>query len=164
MLPKDVLEMLRHNSLIQLATCSNDVPSASLMNFTFIEPGQGFDPEGQDHLIVMASPPNTVKVNNVQANPNVSLLLHDWQAAAQESEGLAGFLQQVNRSALGQKSVTLNGTAKVLDGPEAEHYRKKHLDNNPEAACFITNSQIIIINTTGVKVADSRNHVKTFTP
>lgn len=162
MLPENVLAMLRHNSLIQLATCSNDVPSASLMNFTLIEPGQGFGTESQDHLIVMASPPNTVKVHNLSVNPNVSLLLHDWQTAAQESDGLAGFLQQLNRSAMGQKSLTLSGKAKILDGPEAEHYRQKHLERNPDASCFITNSQIIIINLTAVKIADTRNHVETY--
>lgn len=91
--------------------------------------------------------PASKKMNNVVANPNVSILVHDWVShrppttARRPSGGspgpehrssLASLLLNLNTSAISSISATINGTARLVDhgSDEERFYRDRHLENN----------------------------------
>lgn len=98
----------------------------------------------------MTTNPSSKKTDNLVANPNVSLLVHDWvshrpptnnAARSTSPEGrrnpgarssLATLLMGMNTSAMGSISATINGTAEVLpQGSDEEKWCKtQHLENN----------------------------------
>ena len=96
----------------------------------------------------MTTNPTSRKTENLIANPNVSLLVHDWIShrpatrSDPEREGspppaatgssLASLLLGLNTAALGRISATINGTARVLDpGAEEDLWcREKHVENH----------------------------------
>ena len=59
-------KMLRENSLCVLATCSNDFPNSSLMQYIYDSSGM---------KIFMLTQEDSVKHHNIMANPHVSLLI-----------------------------------------------------------------------------------------
>lgn len=115
------------------------------MNYTYLTES----PFGEGPAIVMTTNPASKKALNLVANPNVSLLVHDWvsprppTAAGSGGRGgspppevarssLASLLSNLNTSALGSISATINGVARVVaSGTEEERYlRQKHLENH----------------------------------
>ncbi|KAI5285231.1 hypothetical protein KEM52_002532 [Ascosphaera acerosa] len=108
-------------------------------------------------IIIMTTNPSSRKALNLQSNPRVSLLVHDWvshrpptaprdspAANGGGSEGspalppaatrssLASLLMSLNTSALSSISTTITGTAAFCDvGSEEEKWcKEKHLENN----------------------------------
>lgn len=172
-LPPVVNELLLNNSLLQLGTSKDDVPSVSLMSFSFIPATDSTPP-----TIILSSEPNTQKIINIKANPNVSLLIHDWTShqnpnrssistgkslsVPKSSTNISQFLEKLNQAQLSQTSVTLYGHARIPAGEEADYFRAKHLQINPDAACFIKNANIVLVVPHQAKVADSENHVQSF--
>lgn len=153
-----VLELLKSNRFLHLGTCKDNVPSVSLMNFSLVQPEGGDRP-----VIILASPRDTVKLENIQANPNVSLLIHDYVTpSSSEGTNLASYLQKINQSELSQRSATISGRARIAQGDEAEYFRKKHLQAHKDAACFIDNADIIVVEMDRGKIADSRNNITQF--
>ncbi|CAK7216914.1 hypothetical protein SBRCBS47491_002985 [Sporothrix bragantina] len=78
-LPTEVVQCLENARFLHLATCVDNQPHVSLMNYTYL-PSAATAP---DHpiaapVIVMTSNPASKKTHNIVANPNVSLLVHDW--------------------------------------------------------------------------------------
>ncbi|CAK7223702.1 hypothetical protein SCUCBS95973_005269 [Sporothrix curviconia] len=78
-LPTEVVQCLENARFLHLATCVDNIPHVSLMNYTYL-PSAATAP---DHplaapVIVMTSNPASKKTHNIVANPNVSLLVHDW--------------------------------------------------------------------------------------
>lgn len=145
-LPKHALTAVQ----LHLATCTELQPHVALMNYTYL-PSHPFAnsssllPAGP--VIVMTSNPSSRKTSNLTANPNVSLLVHDWvshrpptnnRSASPEGRrnagrsSLASLLMGMNTSAMGSISATINGTATVLPvGSEEEKWCKlQHLENN----------------------------------
>ncbi len=55
-----------------LATCTNNVPHVSLMNYTYLSDS----PFSAAPVIVMTTNPASKKMQNLVENPNVSLLVH----------------------------------------------------------------------------------------
>jgi len=121
-------------------------PHISLMNYTYL----ASTPFSRTPVIVMTTNPASKKTYNLQANPRVSLLVHDWvshrpptrtadpgregspppQAAARSS--LASLLLNINTSALSRISATINGDARIVElGSDEEKWCKDmHLENN----------------------------------
>lgn len=146
-LPEEVVACLNSTRFLHLATCTNNQPHVSLMNYTYIPPSSHPRlPAGPS--IVMTSNPSSKKTVNLQQNPNVSLLVHDWVSSrppattrnsgreASPSSGrassLANMLMQMNSAAVSSISATMNGEATVLEpGTEEDKWcREQHLANN----------------------------------
>lgn len=165
-IPPVVEQLLRNNKLLHLATSSNDQPSVSLMNFSYVEP-DGASPA----TIILSSSPDTTKIENIKFNPNVALLIHDWThdhspesetISLSKASNLSQYLARLNQSQLSQTSATLYGHARIPSGEEAEYYRAKHLGCNPEAECFIKNADVVLVVPHKVRIADFHNNVKTY--
>ena len=60
-------------SQLHLATCIDNVPNVSLMNYTYLPSS----PYSSSPVIVMTTNPASRKAINIIANSNVSLLVHD---------------------------------------------------------------------------------------
>ncbi|KAK0730065.1 hypothetical protein B0H67DRAFT_596320 [Lasiosphaeris hirsuta] len=146
-LPSEVVQCLENARFLHLATCTDNVPHVSLMNYTYLP----LSPFSSSPVIVMTTNPASKKMNNLVANPNVSLLVHDWVShrptttsrrlsggARSASPGpappssLAALLFNLNTSAVSSISATINGAARLVDSgsDEEKFYREKHLDNN----------------------------------
>ncbi|KAI0894012.1 hypothetical protein F4806DRAFT_473652 [Annulohypoxylon nitens] len=142
-LPPDVVQCLENARFLHLATCIDNQPHVSLMNYTYIPSSQ----YSSAPVIVMTTNPSSKKTNNLVVNPNVSLLVHDWVSHRPPTQGrrmsggspgpehrssLASLLLNLNTSAISSISATINGTAQlVARGSEEEaFYRSQHLENN----------------------------------
>ena len=138
------------------------------MNYTYVPQGEGA-PYEESACVVLTSKRDTQKFQNIEVNPNVSLLVHDWVTAKSMAEsagtGLAQLLKNLNQSEMSSLSATLTGTAKIIsDDKEADFFREKHLENNPvDAKCFIKGDTVVIlVKIESATVADVQNHVRTY--
>jgi hypothetical protein len=118
------------------------------MKYTYL-PSTPFSPAP---TIIMTTPPSSQKTLNLQSNPKVSLLVHDWishrpptlsgspntaaaalpTATSEHRSSLANLLLGLNSASLSRISVSLNGSAKFLEpGSDEEAWCKsKHRENN----------------------------------
>ena len=106
-------------------------------------------PYSQTPTIIMTTPPSSQKTHNLQSNPLVSLLVHDWvshrpptldQSARSPSPSrpnprsgsLAELLLGMNTASLSRISTTINGVAQIVPRGSAEEawYKAQHLANN----------------------------------
>jgi hypothetical protein len=152
-LPEEVSTLLTNARFLHLATCTNNRPHVSLMNYTYLPPNSRPTPTNAASQlpagpsIIMTSNPSSKKTINLLENPNVSLLVHDWvssrpqnvSASGREASptgarasSLANMLMQMNSAAVSSISATINGHATVLEpGTEEEKWcREQHLANN----------------------------------
>ncbi|KAF3768613.1 hypothetical protein M406DRAFT_344719 [Cryphonectria parasitica EP155] len=149
-LPPDVVQCLENARFLHLATCTDNIPTVSLMNYTYL-PSSAFS---SSPVIIMTTNPASRKMANLRTNPHVSLLVHDWVShrppttssrrlssssggggsppAAHRPSSLASLLLNLNTSAMSSISATINGSARLVDpGTDEERfYRGVHLDNN----------------------------------
>ncbi|OAA61691.1 pyridoxamine phosphate oxidase [Niveomyces insectorum RCEF 264] len=92
-LPTEVVQCLENARFLHLATCVNNQPYVSLMNYTYLPhayalPSSSSSPSlaptapagssSSGPVIVMTTNQASKKTHNIHANPNVSLLVHDW--------------------------------------------------------------------------------------
>ncbi|CCC07714.1 hypothetical protein SMACR_01281 [Sordaria macrospora] len=145
-LPPEVVQCLENARFLHLATCVDNMPHVSLMNYTYLPSSPYSD---GSPVIVMTTNPASKKMNNLVANPNVSLLVHDWVShrpstshqrrpsggspgPEHRSSSLAALLFNLNTSAVSSISATINGSARLVDrgSEEEKFYREKHLENN----------------------------------
>jgi hypothetical protein len=114
------------------------------MSYTYL-PATPFD---LYPTIIMTTNPSSRKTLNLESNPRVSLLVHDWVShrpptrapnardgsppPAASRSSLASLLLNLNTSALSSISTTITGTARFLEpGSEEEQWCKdQHLENN----------------------------------
>ncbi|KAK0749250.1 hypothetical protein B0T18DRAFT_436839 [Schizothecium vesticola] len=143
-LPAEVVQCLENARFLHLATCTDNIPHVSLMNYTYLPS----TPYSSAPVIVMTTNPASKKMNNLVLNPSVSLLVHDWvshrpttsTAARRLSAGtpappdssLAALLFNLNSSAVSSISATINGEARLVaaGSDEERFYRAKHLEAN----------------------------------
>ncbi|KAI1395653.1 hypothetical protein F4819DRAFT_179425 [Hypoxylon fuscum] len=142
-LPPDVVQCLENARFLHLATCTDNQPHVSLMNYTYIPSSQ----YSSLPVIVMTTNPSSKKTNNLVLNPNVSLLVHDWVSHRPPTQGrrmsggspgpehrssLASLLLNLNTSAISSISATINGQAEMVarGSDEEQFYRSQHLENN----------------------------------
>lgn len=97
---KDVKDLLLNEKLCMMATCWEDKPYISLMNFTYLE---------AENKVLLSTRKNSKKYENIQKNKHISLLVFS------KTDGV---------------SATLLGTSLTLDVHEEGHYRELHLQNN----------------------------------
>ncbi len=170
-LPQRVSELLKASKFLHLATCSNDVPHVSLMNFTFIEPSQQDCAllQSNKNMLLVTTPKDTKKFQNLQKNDKVSILIHDWVTSASPAGGdVLKLLQSINQTEVGDLSITLDGRAVkyLLDNKSEEYtfFKDLHLKKNPDAKAFVEgdNVALILIQIEESKVSDSHNNVENF--
>ncbi|KAL5113822.1 hypothetical protein ACEQ8H_008284 [Pleosporales sp. CAS-2024a] len=144
-LPNEVVTCLQNARFLHLATCSNNVPHVSLMNYTYLPS----TPYSESPIIIMTTPPTSRKTQNLESNPLVSLLVHDWIShrpptltqtapspspihSAPRSGSLAELLLGINTASLSRISTTINGVARTVPSGSAEEswYKAQHLANN----------------------------------
>lgn len=119
------------------------------MSYTYL----ASSPFSSQPTIVMTTNPSSRKTLNLQANPRVSLLVHDWVShrpptrtrdnerngsppPAATRSSLASLLASINTSALSSISTTIVGRARFMErGSEEEKwYKARHLENNTFAS------------------------------
>lgn len=177
-LPESVLNLLNSSRFIHLATCLDNKPHVSLMNYTFVR-------QGDDNVVIVSTPRKTTKFENMLSNPNVSLLIHDWisvkntagqsleePSASPKRNSLYELLANFNRNELSRVSVMLDGEAKILDktvdGRVFDFYKSLHLNNSKidhaQVKNYIENDDnaLIIIRITNCKVTDTDNNVELY--
>ncbi|KAF2856569.1 pyridoxamine phosphate oxidase-like protein [Plenodomus tracheiphilus IPT5] len=144
-LPDEVVTCLQNARFLHLATCSENIPHVSLMNYTYLPS----TPYYQTPIIIMTTPPSSRKTRNLESNTLVSLLVHDWishrpptlnqpgrspspSLPAPRSGSLAELLLGMNTASLSRISATINGIAELVpSGSEEEVWCKaQHLANN----------------------------------
>ncbi|KAK2593285.1 hypothetical protein QQS21_009009 [Conoideocrella luteorostrata] len=143
-LPQEVVQCLENARFLHLATCTDNVPNVSLMNYTYLPSS----PYSSVPVIVMTTNPRSRKTTNIVANSNVSLLVHDWVSHRPPTQGrrmsggsspgpehrssLASLLLNLNSTAMSSISATIGGAARLApSGSEEEKYfTEQHLANN----------------------------------
>lgn len=118
------------------------------MNYTYLP----HTPYSNSPTIIMTTPPTSQKTHNLESNPLVSLLVHDWVShrpptlhsatspagrapsprAAPRSGSLAELLLGMNTASLSRISTTINGIAKIVESGSEEEawYKEQHVANN----------------------------------
>merc|ERR1712000_37119 len=71
-LPQEVVQCLENARFLHLATCSDNTPHVSLMNYTYLPSS----PYNAYPVIVMTTNPSSRKTTSIRSNPTVSLLVH----------------------------------------------------------------------------------------
>ena len=114
------------------------------MNFTYDQPSE---------QLIFTTRRDTQKAANLELNPRVAILLHDFPHLRATAGG-----EGYGRSC----SITLYGEARVLpDGPVAELLRARHLTRNPDQVQFIRGPGIAVvsINIEKARVCDNAGSV-----
>jgi hypothetical protein len=118
------------------------------MSYTYL-PCTAFS---QHPTIIMTTPPSSRKTGYLLENPRVSLLVHDWvssrpptltspegllgtspeSGSGRAASGLANLLYGINSASMSRISVSINGTARLLDngGAEAAWCKERHKAHN----------------------------------
>jgi len=146
LLPPEAINCLENARFLHLATCRDENPHISLMNYTYLPS----TPYSAQPTIIMTTPPSSRKTSYLESNPKVSMLVHDWVShrpptlASSDAQlstspegqgrtsGLASLLYNINSASLSRISVSMNGTARLLDeGSEEEGwYKMRHKEHN----------------------------------
>ncbi|CCE64820.1 hypothetical protein TPHA_0I03190 [Tetrapisispora phaffii CBS 4417] len=191
--PDHLLNLIKKSKYLHLATSSTEcVPSISLMNYIYVPQDKLFRPADIYDYIIFATPQNTEKYHNMEANPVVALLFHDWVTANNLSikkkslsqtntpepgasgivesappSKLLNLLQELNQAELNEMSATIIGHAYIVsqDSEEESHYKKLLLKVNPDASAFILGEETVVVKVKieSCKVTDTSNNTKIYT-
>jgi hypothetical protein len=156
------------------------------MSYTYL----ASTPYSSEPTIVMTSPPSSRKSTFLEANPKVSLLVHDWvshrpptleaqlstspEGGPGRTSGLASLLAGMNSAALSRISVSINGTAQILD-PESEEatwFKARHKESNTfgdtidntDAGCYIESQEahVVVVKIKDGRISDWKGTTKDF--
>ncbi|RDA91190.1 hypothetical protein CP533_4815 [Ophiocordyceps camponoti-saundersi (nom. inval.)] len=186
-LPPEVVQCLENARFLHLATCVENVPHVSLMNYTYLPSS----PYSSRPVIVLTTNPASRKTTSILANPNVSLLVHDWVSHRPPTSGrrpsrgspvpeprsnLAALLLNLNTSAISSISATISGAARIApEGSDQEKFfLETHLANNTfdegDAASrpqshFVAGEEVsvIIVDIKDVRISDWKGTVRDWT-
>ncbi|KAF1814477.1 hypothetical protein P152DRAFT_272972 [Eremomyces bilateralis CBS 781.70] len=205
-LPPEVVTCLQNARFLHLSTCHQNIPHISLMNYTYL-PSTPWDPNPVIimtttpsstktanllhnprvallvHDWVSHRPPtlssNTGDPESEPAPPTTATpSLDPAPPGPQRPTGLAALLLNLNTSALSSISVTLNGTARLVESEEEGGWlRRKHLENNtPSSAgedlqrleedggtdCYINDDEtkVVLVRMEGGRISDWKGHVR----
>lgn len=172
-LPESVTKLLNSTRYVHLATCLDNIPHVSLMNYTYYH--------GNEDYIIITTPKGTTKYENMVSNPNVSLLLHDWMSAKTTSEepnepvakrrnSLYEFLTNLNKTEISRVSVMISGNAEEIpiNSDIYDFYKSLHLNNSSidkvQAENYIKdgNNALFVVKIEQCKVTDTDNNVEEF--
>ncbi|TID30718.1 hypothetical protein CANINC_000634 [Pichia inconspicua] len=158
-LPDNVHSLLSKSKFLHLATCADNTPHVSLMNYTLINSGP------YENQILFCTPKNTKKYQNLVANPKVSILIHDWTSSV-EDQSLRSMIENLNKNEIGDLSITMDGHVTKTIGEEDkdfEEFKALHLAVNPRAGAFVNgDTAFVLVKIDVSKVSDSRNNVEEY--
>lgn len=166
-LPNSVVNLLKTKHFVHLATCLNNTPHVSLMNYTYYS-------QGPNHYVIISTPINTTKYKNMTNNPRVSLLVHDWITSTQPETGrrnsLYELLTNINKAETNSVSVMLDGEASVVDKADKSYTLYKSLLLNSgfiddvQASNYLTSDDnaLVLITINACKVTDASNNVQLY--
>ena len=127
---KDVKDLLKNQKLCTLATCVENRPYVSLMNFTYVE---------EENKVILSTRRDSKKYNNIIKNKKISLLLFS------------------NSSEL---SATFLGTAMTMDGEKERRYRDMHMKkNNMPQFILGENIGVVVFSIEQVIISDKQDRV-----
>lgn len=130
-IPNDVKDLLDNEKLCTMATCLDNKPYLSLMNFTYVEAG---------NKVILSSRKNSKKYYNILGNKHISLLLFSSSA---------------------ERSATFLGTAMTMEGKEERYYREMHMKKNNMAQFILgDNIGLIVFTIEQIIVSDNQDQVK----
>lgn len=174
MLPENVTTLLKLTRFVHLGTCYNNVPHLALMNYTYYR-------DGDLDVVIMLLPRSLVKLANIQQNPEVALLIHDWISAKDNQpsgdnpnsrrNSLYEMLANINKNEISRVLVQIQGRAEILDpnDPKFSLYKLLHLNNAKidtiQAKNYIEDDKenaLIVIKVDGCKVTDTLNNVEEY--
>lgn len=188
-LPQSVISLLESGKFVHLGTAdTKGLPDVALMNYYYLPSHELYSPKSIDNetgpvdpsqsrehtYIILATGKNSVKYKNIEQNPNVSLLFHDWTTAKnlfkrnevqEDKSNLFKMLQELNQSELSQVSATLSGNAKILSNEdELDYYKTKLLKENPDAKVYVDgkDNSIVLVQITSAKVCNSENQTNVY--
>ncbi|GBL47763.1 hypothetical protein ACI3LY_003365 [Candidozyma auris] len=168
-LPEHVTKLLKSKRYVHLATAKDNVPHASLMNYTYYS-------KNETPYIILSTPRDTTKYRNIESNPHVSLLIHDWVAGDDElapsgrRNSLYELLANMNKAEIRSVSVMLNGRARIIDPASEDYkfYKSLHLNNTlvdeAQAETFIQNenNSVVLITVDSCQITNTNNEVQTY--
>lgn len=125
-LPQEAVNILSISKLCHLATCTDNEPHLSLMNFTYYQ---------SDEVIILCTRRNTKKYFQLLNCKKVAILVHDFPHIETESQYNQTF------------SITLNGIVSLMQDNDdsSMKYRNIHLIKNPKYEQFIVGNDIAVI-------------------
>jgi len=127
---KDIKDLLINEKLCIMATCWEDKPYLSLMNFTYLE---------SENKVVLSTRRNSKKYDNIQKNKHISLLVF---------------------SSFDGVSATLLGTALTLEAHEEAYYRDVHMQkNNMPQFILGENISLIVFSIENLVISNSQDEV-----
>lgn len=187
---ESVKKLLKNAKFAHLATSDPETnqPNVSLMDYVYLNkdelfPSQNLKAAGskecpkdlQSSFIVFAVDNTATNFHNIQKNPKVSILIHDWVTAKLNSKekgdhhhsSLLKMLHSLNHSELSTISVTLSGDAIIIDSSNeamTKFYKQKLLNDYQESKVFIEGKDkvIILIRIHHYKVVDAENNTKAY--
>ncbi len=129
-IPKDIKELLENEKLCAMATCWEEQPYLSLMNYTYME---------AENKVILSSRRDSKKYSNIQNNKNVSLLLF---------------------SGSHELSATFLGTAVTMEEQEEQYFRELHMKrNNMPQFILGDNIGIIVFSIEKIIVSDNQDQL-----
>jgi len=130
-IPKYTKDLLENQKLCTMATCWEDQPYLSLMNFTYVE---------AENKVILSSRRDSKKYFNIEKNKYISLLLF---------------------SDADKLSITFLGTAMTMAAEEEMHYREMHMKkNNMPQFILGKDIGLIIFSIEKIIVSDNQDQVK----
>ncbi|KAH8169860.1 pyridoxamine 5'-phosphate oxidase domain-containing protein [Sarocladium implicatum] len=185
-LPPEVVQCLENARFLHLATCSDNVPHVSLMNYTYLPSS----PYSTSPVIVMTTNGVSRKITNIVSNPSVSLLVHDWVSHRPPSHGrrlsggspppeppssLASLLLNLNTAAVSSISATIGGAARLapIGSAEEKYLNEQHLENNTydeattqgegqqaQQSATSEGVRVIVVDIKDVRISDWKGNVR----
>ena len=158
--PQTLREMLSKCRLAYLSTADNAATSShlSLMRFTYLH-----DPVDGE-VVIMSTNRNTKKFEMLSQQNGVALLVHDFDDKAQKlanGKGSSNNNTTETTKPQIQRSITLNGNCRILEGGDETKYRQAHLRHNPDYPQFIVGEDIAVlcIHVTSARICDLNDRV-----
>lgn len=133
-IPKAIKDLLENEKLCAMATCWEDKPYLSLMNFTYVE---------SENKVILSSRRNSMKYFNIQKNEHISLLLF---------------------SSSYKLSATFLGTASIMENDDEKHFRELHMKRNNMPQFIIgDNIGIIVFSIEKIIASDNEDQLNVVT-
>lgn len=173
MLPETAVKLLKRTRFLHLATSYQDFPHVTLMNYTYYQ-------EGDTEFIIITTPKDSTKYENISHNSRVSMLVHDWISSKSEAEDTNGeprrrnslfeLITNLNKSEMSSISIMINGSAQIIDKEDAKYkfYKSLHLNNDTiepqqlDSYVKDDSNELILIKVIGCKISDSDNNVEQY--
>lgn len=170
MLPESATNLLKSTKFLHLGTSYNDKPHVSLMNYTF------YQKDGTEYIII-TTPKNSTKYENLKQNNQVSILVHDWISAKSEDDetpkrrnSLLEFITNLNKAEISSVSVMIDGVAEIVPVEDSRHhfFKSLHLNNENIDSQQIDNyvktdmNELVLIKVGGCKITDTDGNVEQY--